>query len=494
MKITRIIVSSLAIAIALNFQAAAQTKTAVQRYVDSISRTGPLATAIVGVHAERADGTVIVDFGGTKKMIPASNAKILSTGMALHTLGKDFRFTTSLAYSGEVEEGTLKGDLYIVGGGDPTLFSRDSIAKPDAAVYALWRRMLSDAGIRKIDGDIIGDGRFIDGQPESGSWLYEDIGTYYGTGMDGLCFYRNAVDFSVSPGAEAGDALKISGIYPRLPWMKYSYSCATGKAGTGDMLYLYTTGLSDMAELRGTLASDIKSKTVRCSNKFGSYTCALMLRNNLTANGIQVTGKAAFVDRDGMVCSSPGETVRKAAAQTGLVSIGEMQSPELSRIARMTNYRSDNLYAETLLRMTAKHRLGSASYDSCPQAAVSVLKGMGLDPSTSCNLIDGSGLSRKDLVSPSFLCSFLKAMLNSPEGSVFVSSLPHPPGRTARSADASKIYYKTGSMEGVRCWSGYIFPDGSDAIVFSIMVNNYTGSSGNVTSRMSQILERIATE
>ncbi len=468
----------------------------VQRYVDSLMATEQFSSIVAGICAEYADGRPVVRYGDGKMLVPASNLKLVTTGTALHELGSSFRFRTELAIVGDIADGVLKGDLYIVGGGDPTLFSGDPGAVPEGELYGLWRAMLARKGIRKIEGDIIGDGRFFDGQSEEGSWLYEDIGTYYGTGSDALCYFRNEADFMAETSSEVGAALKIVPSYPRLPWMKYTWNCTVGKAGTGDRLYLYTAGDAPAAEMRGTLGKDIRTKKIRCSNKFGAYSCAWMFRNNLVGNGMAVEGKAAYVDRQGFVRTEPGgKAERVAAGRAGMEIIGETFSPELSQIVRITNYRSDNFYAEAIFRILGKSRSGSASYGASSEAETVTVREMGLDPSA-FSPVDGSGLSRKNLVSAGFVCRFLRAMLASPSADSFIASLPHPSAKNAGGADPAIIFYKTGSMDGVRCWSGYVITEGkkSEAMAFSLMFNNFTLPSAEITRQLGVILGMIAEE
>ena len=166
--------------------AAASAQADVQKYLDSLDRVAPLDESVWGACAIRADGRKIASLHEMHKMIPASNLKLVTTGIAMKTLGAGFEFETSLAYSGEVTDGVLNGDLYIIGGGDPTLGSSDSIAIPRTALLRQFRSFLEKEGITRIAGRVIGDGRFFDGDSDLGSWQYEDIGTYYGTGGNGL--------------------------------------------------------------------------------------------------------------------------------------------------------------------------------------------------------------------------------------------------------------------------------------------------------------------
>jgi len=178
------------------------------------------------------------------------------------------------------------------------------------------------------------------------------------------------------------------------------------------------------------------------------------------------------------------------------------ESPSLKRIARITNFRSDNFYAESLMRMLAKEKTGSASYDSCSVAVSKVLESIGVDSSYGINIVDGSGLSRENHMSPDFFCRYLKAMMSSPSFPDFVETLLSPgkgdySSRLQDESDSLKkrIFMKSGSMSGVRCFSGYITPsDGSkdDTIIFSVMVNNYDGPTWKLNGQLDKIIALIA--
>ena len=240
----------------------------------------PLKGAVVGVMVQDAAGHVLASREPGRRMVPASNLKLVTTGTALHALGPDFRFQTGIGYTGTVEDGTLHGDVYIIGGGDPTLGVTDTVAvKPDALFWR-WKSMLKDAGISRIDGRIIGDGRAYEGHLENTTWGYDDTGTYYGAGCNALSYYENAIDYLVSAGA-ADEPVKVTQRFPDTPWMHFSNRTSTGPKGTGNSLYLYTTDLAPYAEMRGTYSIDRKPKLEHFANKYGALTCAYYFWQNL---------------------------------------------------------------------------------------------------------------------------------------------------------------------------------------------------------------------
>ena len=168
-----------------------------------------LGSASAAVFAVKVSGDTVACSGSRKMLIPASTLKTVTTGLALHSLGPDYRFETGIGYTGTISDGVLHGDLYILGGGDPVLGSRNRIAEPVENVFGAWLGMLSEAGIVRIDGNIIGDDRFFDRIAEIDSWQWNDIGTYYGTGVCGLSFNENMQNINVTPGDAPGRPLTV---------------------------------------------------------------------------------------------------------------------------------------------------------------------------------------------------------------------------------------------------------------------------------------------
>ena len=465
----------------------------LQAAVEGITADPALSEAVMSICARSGDGRTLVDIDGDNMVMPASNMKLISTGAALHALGSDYRFKTGLGHDGKIVDGVLKGNLYIIGGGDPTLGSKDSIATSLDRTFAQWEKIVRDAGIRRIEGMIIGDGRYFEGMPEHPSWLWSDIGTYYGAGATGLMFYENMQSFTASPGQKVGAPVNIAPSYPETPWMEFRYNCATGDKGTGDQLYMYASDLAPIAEIRGTFGVDRARKRVDCSNKFPEYTCASYFADYLKGRGIPSEGPADF-----RLCTDISGT-----PAANLTMLGSTSSPSLKRIAFETNHASNNLYAETLFRSIGKAKTGSACYDSSYVALNDVLKELEINVSEGLQIVDGSGLSRQNYVSADFICGFLAAMMGSPCFEDYVSSLPSPGShgtlaynmQNIPAETKARIKVKSGSMNGVRCYSGYIIPTEGckeDTIIFSIMVNNCTAPTWKIRPLLDKIMTALA--
>ena len=472
-----------------------QAQVTLQQKIDQAVQAEPLKGAVVGVMVQDAAGQVLASREPGRRMVPASNLKLVTTGAALHALGPDFRFETGIGYTGTVEDGTLHGDVYIIGGGDPTIGVVDTVAvKPDALFWR-WKSMLKDAGITRIDGRIIGDGRAYEGHLENTTWGYDDTGTYYGAGCNALSFYENAIDYLVSAGVQ-GEPVKVVQRHPDTPWMHFGNLTSTGPKGTGNSLYLYTTDLAPYAEMRGTYASDRKPKVEHFANKYGALTCAYYFWQNLRDTGWDISGGYADIDRGGYVRGADFVPAYKAGAPQVL---GTSASPVLSRIVRQTNVLSDNFYAEAIFRQMGEKASGIAVYDSCRVAVAEVLEGLVGPDLSGIRIEDGSGLSRLNTVSPAFLVDFLRAMTRSQGFDAFLASLPKPGEGTLNTllpklpaGRQARIRIKSGSMDGVLCYSGYILDEeGKPSRIFSLMVNGATAKTAALRETLGAIIEAM---
>ncbi len=481
-------------ALLAGFAAKAQAPLNLQAEAEKIvMEEQALREAVVSICARTADGRTLVDIGAGRMVVPASNVKLITTGAVMHELGSGYMFETGIGHDGEIRSGTLKGNLYIIGGGDPTTGSKDSIAVAVERTFATWTRIIRHAGIERIEGHIIGDGRHFEGMPEHPTWSWNDIGTYYGAGATGLMFYENTQSFSVSAGAQVGDSVNITPSYPKTPWMEFRYDCTTGKKGTGDQLYMYPSDLAPVAEIRGTFGVDRKPKRLDCSNKFPEYTCASLFSDYLNEQGITCTeGPADF-----RLCRDT-----EAVPADSIKVLGSTFSPALRRIAFETNHASNNLYAETLYRELGRTMTGSSCYDSCSAAINGTIKSLGISES-GLKIADGSGLSRQNYISADFFCRFLGSMMNSPCFNDYLETLPSPGGNGTLAYNMSKypaslksrLRVKSGSMNGIRCYSGYIIPtDGvrDKTIVFSILINNCTAPSWKQRQLLDKIMATFA--
>lgn len=477
-------------------QAENRPATKSQALLECIAEGPDLGHSVMAVLAVTSDGDTIARLNSSKMLIPASNMKLVTTGIALNELRPDFRFRTRICHSGTIVDGVLKGDLYICGGGDPTLASNDSISIGVRMLFDTWQAFVSGAGIRRIEGRVIGDSRFLEGMMEDESWQLGDVGAYFATGCCGLNFYENRMDFTVVPGESEGRPLSITEKYPFTPWMSYSYECSTGAKSSKNTLLMYGSDQSTSAVFRGTYPVGGGKTNLGCSNDFPEYTCAWLFTRHLASRGIKCTADPADT-----------RTVFKAdrlVDGSSLTVIGETFSPTLDRIIYETNHKSNNVYAEAIFRMTGHTLSGRSDAESARKAAEQGLRRLGMTDLSGIQCHDGCGLSTSDFVSPDFLCSFLKKMASKPFFPCYLASLPQPGGhgtlsermKGCDSRVTGRVYAKSGTLTGTRAFSGYILPEenGGQTIYFSIIINNCTASSARMGKAVDRLIEAFATE
>ena len=470
----------------------------VQNYIDRQMKTDSLlVNAVVGILAVDADGREIASWNPDMPLLTASTMKTITTGLGYEVLGPDYRFVTRIAYDGRIENGVLYGNLYIVGGADPTLGSRDTIAFPIDSVFGKWAKAVSKTGIRRIAGRIVGDDRIFEEENIPSGWSYGNIGYDYGTGTSGLSFCENLSYFEIAAGRETGDPVRITPLGPASPYMTFINEVTTGQKGDGDNTEYYASSIMPVGKFVGTYGIDAKPRTLVQSNKYGSVTCAAEFAAYLQARGIGCKGVSDIrqIAQDYVVPD-----------QKDLVYICETFSPELRKIVKVTNTISNNFFAETIFKMVGKHLVEretgkdctGISYSRARRAVKAYLEERGVS-TYGYTQDDGSGLSRQNYVSPRFFTRFYAMMAGSPDFEEYMASFPGPgrPGtlRTvlAKADPALKntIFAKSGSLSSVRCYAGYV--DSQRGLIrFAILTNNYDCPTSRIQPKIEGFLEELA--
>lgn len=470
----------------------------VQNYIDTQMKTfSQMQNAIVGIIAVDKNDNVIAQWNPDMPMLTASTMKTITTGLGFEVLGPDYKFSTRIAIDGEVKDGVLNGNLYIVGGADPTLGSRDTIAFSVDSIFGIWAKAVKDAGIRTINGKVIGDDRFFADENIPSSWSYGNIGYDYGSGTTGLNFAENLSYFEVAPGEMVGDPVSIVGLGPDNGMMKYyTGKVTTGEPRTGDCTEYYASCIEKCGEFVGTWGVDRGIDTLECSNKYGPLTCACQFYRFLKDNGVYVKG---YTDVESLTA---GFAVPE---QKDLKYICETFSPELRKIVKVTNTISNNFFAETIYKTVGKALIeketGAPAFDvtywKADKAIKKYLKDRGMDL-TGYTQDDGSGLSRENYVSPRFFARFYKMMSTSEHFDEYMHTFPGPgrPGtlkNVLAKADPkikATIYAKSGSLSSVRCYAGYV--DSKRGLIrFAILTNNYACPTSVVQPKIEGFLEAL---
>lgn len=400
----------------------------------------------------------------------ASTLKTITTITAFNLLGKDFQYQTQVGYSGAIAvDGTLNGDVIIKGAGDPTLGSWRYETTHENYVLSLMVDALRKAGIKKINGRIFGDDSLFGSQSIPEGWIWMDLGNYYGAGTSGLCWRENQFDIKLKTG-RVDSAIGIIREVPAMPYLNFKSELVNGEPGTGDNAYAYLpVGCSSMY-LRGTYAVDQSKKAISAALPDPAYDAAFRLSDTLKRLGILISEIPQSYTTFGRLVVPPISTTLTTIA-----------SPPLSKIIYWLNQKSINLYAEQLLKTIAWKAGKKPSTQNGVEVEQAFWKERGIDPH-SLNIVDGSGLSPGDRVTTLTMATILKSAKTADWFHDFYESLPTYNG----------MKMKSGSILNVLTYAGYQNYNGRE-LCFSIMVNNFNGSSRSVKEKMFRVLDELKT-
>ncbi len=433
------------------------------------------------------NGEKLIDKNSEFSLAPASGLKLLTSAAALEILGSNFKFTTTLYYDGVIKNGTLNGNIYIVGGGDPTLGSSLVAGSKDIdALMKEWYTALSSAGIKNITGNIAADDFLFDRNPIPDNWYWIDIGNYYGAQASALTIHENLYYLTFKPAEVVGKPAQVIRVEPPVKNLTFTNFMRTGKKGSGDNGYIYAAPNQYNAVLRGTIPAGVDEFTIKGAIPDPPLFAAQYFKDYLTSHGIEINGKAVKVD-----VKSEYKIDNKLASTI---------SPELKNIVYIINKRSNNLLTEQLLRMiaVAKDKKGGV-YEG-----IEVLgnflseKGISTD---GLQLFDGCGLSRSNMITTRIMTDLLIYMtksevFNDYHNSLGVAGDPADPGFFSNWGKNTEIAFnariKSGSIDRVRSHSGYVKDQNGRLIAFSFIANNFTGSARQVDKIHENILIELA--
>lgn len=464
----------------------------LQRDLGLVFNAPIMAHAQWAVAVRSADsGEVLYELNPRKLMVPASNMKILTLAGAAHVLGWDGRFTTTLEVSGRVEGGALHGDLYVRGGGDPTINTREGRA---AAVFDAWAAALRSAGIHEVKGRIVGDDQRFDEDGVGGGWAWDYLQYGYAAPVGALQYDENAAPLTILPGAAPGEPALVA--LPAGTGLSVLNRALTGPPGSAvtidyrrhpDRPVLEVTGLVPLAPPGGPAATPAPAVVRRVAVVNPTVYFVQSLREGLAARGVPVRGGAAdFDDIAAELAADPPE--RRVLVTT--------ESPPLGEIASVLMKASQNLYAETLLKAAGAATGGLGTVPAGRAAVLSALRTWGLDE-RSIVMADGSGLSRYNYVTAELLASVLERMYtDGRHRAAFLASLPLAgrdgtlAARMRRTPAEGNARAKTGSISNMRALSGYVRSRDGEMLIFALLANDFVIPAARV-NRMADLAVEI---
>lgn len=463
--------------------AAAQSPAAIGRTISEVLKSSGMghATLSASVYNITKKETVY-SFQSQLSMIPGSLSKIFTTAVGFEQLGSDFRFMTVLAYDGFIDQkGTLQGNLYIIGSGDPMLGSyRFRQTTPDT-LFAQWTAALRGRGIQSINGRLLFYAGIFDNKPLHDSWAWGDIGNYYGAGAYGLNFHENMYFVKFRPGKDVGYPATVAQTEPKALNVRSYNEVTTAAKGTGDQVVIYGDPNQSVRRYCGTVPLGKDLFSVRGAMPSPPRSCAELFADYLRIHEIPVSNNVAE-------CTT---------LPTNLTNLLEHHSNTYYVIAQYTNQTSNNIYAESIFKYLGYNAYKKGSFENGSKCINQYLKNHAISAS-GVQIVDGCGLSRNNLVTSDFVCRFLTHIQSRPIYKDFRKSLAKvKESGTARNMlkdlpDNIEMYIKSGTMDNVKAYAGYVVNEQNEELCFCIISNNHTCNNAEIKAKMEKILRTIA--
>ena len=409
-------------------------------------------------------------------LVPASTAKLVSAATAADAVGWDFRYETAVKGGGPIVDGVLRGDLLVVGSGDPAIGGRGGDD------LSTWIDALRALGLRRVEGRIIGDDDAID-EPRPGfAWAWDDLGYTTGALFGALNYAENRMAVTVTPGTAAGEPANLV-VAAWAADRPLTNRTTTGQPGSMQLLWPEQRPGEPFLTVAGSIPVNARPATMFVSAGNPTSWFASVLRRRLLAAGIEVTGPAADVDD-------------VAIDRSAFTTIYTYRSHPLSDIVRPLLKDSINLYAEAMMRLnvaTGVFPTNDAALDGLRQR----LARWGI-PQDGWQLVDGSGLSRRDVVTPDTFLAILRRMYDASGASPWMTALPVAgvdgslENRMKGTVAERNVRAKTGTMSNVRSLAGYVTTRDGEHLAFVVMVNNFEGAGAAAVQAIDAIAVRLA--
>ncbi|MDR0559588.1 MAG: D-alanyl-D-alanine carboxypeptidase/D-alanyl-D-alanine-endopeptidase [Prevotellaceae bacterium] len=427
-------------------------------------------------------GATVFEYQPDRKLIPASIQKLLTAGIALENLGKNHVFSTTVSCDGYISaDSSLYGNVYIAGGGDPTFCSEKFLK---IATDTLFEQILSsffNAGFYKINGKIIIDDSYFNGkhnvsEPVHPSWEWEDIGNYYGAGVYGLNFNENTFTVKVS----CSDNSVID--------MHCEYPCNE---------HIMSQLVTDINIVSRDSSANFSSASSFLSSNYLIYG-EIPVGQTVEINCSMQNPAEVFTFWFNDYLHSRGITVKNeiTAQSSEKYVIYEIKSPKLSSIAKSALHTSNNLFSDAIFRNLARHKTEDPSFSGAAKTLTKLLKNHKLNVDD-IHIVDGSGLSRHNLLTANFMCDYLREIKRSiPD---FNSYLPSPGSENStlkyfmsNYSGKNRIFLKSGSMTGVLNYAGYIVGKNGATMCLTVMTNNFLCKTRDLRPKLEHLISLAA--
>jgi D-alanyl-D-alanine carboxypeptidase/D-alanyl-D-alanine-endopeptidase (penicillin-binding protein 4) len=444
--------------------ASAPGPTALSQDLDTLLADPSLQGADVGlVVRDATTGAALYDHNGGSELLPASNAKLLTSAAAMDVLGPDYTFSTSVLTSGARIGGVLAGNLYLRGTGDPTMLAAD---------YDALAAKVAASGITTVSGQLVADETWFDNVRLAPGWAWDDEPYYYDAQVSALTvspdtdYDPGSVDVTVTPGT-AGQPPSVT-VTPPTNYVTIVNTATTGAAGSADSENVDRDNGDNVIRVTGAMPADATPDVETMAVWDPAALVASLFSADLAQHGVRVLGGG-----------SDGKT------PAGATTLTSRQSMPLSQLLVPFLKLSNNLHAETLVKAAGEKVSGQGTWSAGLKALEADSSALGVD-SGQLRLVDGSGLSRMDTMTPDQLANVLVTAQRQPWFGAWYQALPiagvsdRMVGGTLRNRmvgtpAANNMHAKTGSMTGVSALSGYVTAADGEKLVFAMVSNDFLG-------------------
>lgn len=446
----------------------------LEERIDALLKDPNLNHGIQGVVVKSLKtGQIIYERNADLVFIPASNFKLLVGAVALDRLGPDFTYSTTVYATGEINSrGVLEGDLVLKGGGDPILNTDD---------LASLAKQIKSKGISKIAGNLLVDDSYFDDQRLGWGWSWDDIPYYYSAEISALNINRNVVDVYVRPGQRVGSRAVVR-IDPPTDYVKVDNSATTGGPDIEKNVWVDRILGSNTIRVRGVVPLGTKANapeeaiTVTEPALYAGY----VFRDRLAREGILVLGG-----------------VKSGTLPQDATELAVHRSAPLSQILSLLMKPSDNLIAEVLLKTLGAEIKGQGTTNAGIEVETEFCQQIGMDL-TALKIVDGSGLSRLNFISPNNLITLLAYMYGHKHASIYINSLPVAGvdgtlrNRMKGTAAEKNVRAKTGYVSRVSSLSGYVNTMSGEPLAFAILMNNHLCANSAATAVQNAVCTTLA--
>lgn len=428
-----------------------------------------------------ATGRIIKQRNIHQSVIPASVIKMITTGVALELAGSNYRFRTRLQYDGQLDVANrvLRGNIYIRGGGDPTLGS-NVFSNPIKGVMRHWKKAIQDLGIDSIQGAIVGDARFFEYEMIPSGWNWADVKSDYGAGVSGLSFRENTFDLYIRNGA----VFKIS---PKIPDLQIFGKLSVAKNTSKSYIMLSGAPYDGKRLLQGQVRGGRFKE--RCPMPDPAYTCAHTLWKTLQRDSLFVRDSATTVLK-----------LKRSRAYKNKPrhDFYTTNSPQLKHLIRHTNLVSQNFYAETLFKLIGVKGKGYGSSEAASKAMRAFWERKKMNIKGFWQT-DGSGLSRTNAITPQLLSDML---IYFQRDSVHFQDYYNSLAIAGKTGTMSKLCIgtvaednlraKSGTMGRVKAYAGYVHDQKQRLLTFVMISNNHLCTASEMRKHFEGLMIKIA--